>query len=65
MAGSAALTCTLACPFDTETMELVFSDTIEYSAETNAELRSLAISPDGSSIVAGDWAGVRPLLPTR
>ena len=43
--------------FDTETMELVFSDTIEYSAETNAELRSLAISPDGSSIVAGDWAG--------
>jgi len=43
--------------YDLQTRTCVYTDTIAYSSGTNAELRSLAISPDGNRIVAGNWAG--------
>lgn len=42
--------------YDLQTRQGVFSDTIAYPQDTNAELRSIAISPDGNKIVAGNWA---------
>jgi hypothetical protein len=43
--------------YDIQAGVRVFTDTISYPPEVNAELRMLSISPDGSTIVAGDWGG--------
>ncbi|MBU6367663.1 MAG: Ig-like domain-containing protein, partial [Gemmatimonadetes bacterium] len=43
--------------YDLETRTRVFREFITCAGCANAELRSVAISPDGGKILAGDWGG--------